>query len=70
MLWLAVVGALAIVIVLACILKGRKDPRARWTPGNFCTKCGARHPQDFGSLGPCPRSGGMDFEIRKGPRAK
>jgi len=41
---------------------------AKPTPGNFCVRCGHRHPQDFGALGPCSNCGGLDYELRL-PRA-
>jgi hypothetical protein len=66
MVWF-IVSALVVVGILVYLLRNRKDSRADWTPGNFCTRCGVRHPQDFGSLGLCPRCGGTDYEIRKGP---
>jgi hypothetical protein len=68
MVWL-LVGIVVLIIVVVClvIVKGRKGSRADWTPGNFCIKCGARHPQDFGPLAPCPRCGGMDYDLRTGP---
>lgn len=64
---LLIVGVVVLAIVVLCIAKGRKDLHADWTPGNFCIKCGTRHPQDFGLLGHCSRCGEMDYEVRKGP---